>query len=526
MESINIVGAGLAGLSAAMTLAEAGIHSNLISVQPSERAQSVLAEGGINGVLDTMGEADSTEHHFNDTMAAGGELADEKAVRGLVENAPHIIRRLYALGVPFYSKDGVIQQRSFGGQKKKRTAFAKSSTGKVIMSALIDEVRRHEAAHIVTRYPDHEFLKLVLDDCNRCAGVVIMDSYRHDVIRLEGPVILAVGGMNGLFHGLTTGTTVNSGDALARVFSQGVRLSNLEMIQYHPTTIGIPGKRCLISEAARSEGGRLYIERQGKPWYFMEEKYPELGNLMPRDVISREMHFALHDEDCGNQVYLDLRALGKDIWSKRLPDLRNEVMDYLGIDPAESPVPVEPGIHYFMGGIDVDDKHRASIAGLYAAGECCSQYHGANRLGGNSMLGAIYGGLAAASSAIDDSMNVHVDDEGEEDHEDYADETGESVSAAVVSEVCSILSSTMLIVRNEETLQRGLCALREMARRNDLNTREKERIRVGEAMVMSAIMRRESRGAHYREDYPRRNDSMRTLITALFETEVKVAFRG
>ena len=278
--SINIIGAGLAGLSAALTLAEQGIKSNLISAQQSERAQSVMAEGGINACLNTMGESDKIEYHYEDTMRGGVFLSDPNSVKGLCETAPSIVKKFERLGVPFeHNKNGIIQ-RNFGGQKKKRTAYVKSSTGKMLMTALIDEVRKYEAQGLVTRYANHRFLRLIIND-NRCCGAVIQNIYTNEILTFGGSVILATGGLNGLFDGLTTGTTQNTSDAAAAVFAQGVELANLEMIQYHPTTIQIQGKRLLISEAARGEGGRLFIKRNGKPWYFMEEKYPELKNLMP-----------------------------------------------------------------------------------------------------------------------------------------------------------------------------------------------------------------------------------------------------
>jgi succinate dehydrogenase / fumarate reductase flavoprotein subunit len=228
-------------------------------------------------------------------MRAGCDIADSQAVHGLTQNAPYIIKKLEQLGVPFNrNPDGSIMQRNFGGQKKKRTAYAKSSTGKIIMTALIDEARRFEAEGMIERFSSHELVRLCLEE-KRATGVVIKNVYTGEMNAFGGPVLLACGGMNGIFPGRTTGTTANSGEAAAIVFSQGVVFSNLEMIQYHPTTIKIPGKRCLISEAARGEGGRLFILRDGKPWYFMEEKYPELKNLMPRDVVSREMYFVLHD---------------------------------------------------------------------------------------------------------------------------------------------------------------------------------------------------------------------------------------
>lgn len=519
---VNIVGAGLAGMSAAISLAKSGIVSNLISNYPSERAQSVMAEGGINGALNTMGEDDNTENHFEDTMRAGCNVADEAMVRGLTENAPDIIRYLGSIGVPFNLKQNVIQQRNFGGQKKKRTAYAKSSTGKVIMTALIDEARKYETSGLIRRYAHHEFLRLRLEnDGKTCRGVEIRDSYTDKYYYLEGKVILASGGFTGVFKGLTTGTTANTGDVTAKVFSQGVRLGNLEMIQYHPTTIEIADKVCLVSEAARGEGGRLFIYKNNEKWFFMEEKYPELKNLMPRDVVSREMYFVSRDNE-NAQVYLDMTELNKEVWAERLPDLREEIIHYLGIDPKNNPIPVSPGIHYFMGGIDVDIEHKTNVENLFAAGECCLAYHGANRLGGNSLLGAIYGGRKAAETIITVVHKEEKTDKNSEfdtiqdittDVEEYKTKF-ENAKESFIIEVRDILFKSMGIVRNEKMLSEGLAALDKLSKR-DLNEREKDRLRLAKALILSAIYRKESRGANYREDYPEINDEYKGMTKAI-----------
>ena len=519
---VNIIGAGLAGLSAAISLAKSGIACNLISNFPSERAQSVMAEGGINGALNTMGEEDNTENHFEDTMRAGCYIADEAMVRGLTENAPDIIRYLSSIGVPFNLKKNVIQQRNFGGQKKKRTAYAKSSTGKVIMTALIDEVRRYEVVGLIRRYYHHEFLHLRLENNGKtCKGVEIRDSYTDKFYYIEGKVILASGGFAGVFKGFTTGTTANTGDVTAKVFSQGVRLGNLEMIQYHPTTIGIADKVCLVSEAARGEGGRLFIYKNNEKWFFMEEKYPELKNLMPRDVVSREMYFVSRDNE-NTQVYLDMTELNKEVWAERLPDLREEIIHYLSIDPKNKPIPVSPGIHYFMGGIDVDIEHKTNVENLFAAGECCLAYHGANRLGGNSLLGAIYGGRKAAETIITLTHKEEKSDKSNEsatiqeittDVEKYKVEF-ENAKESFIIEVRDILFKAMGIVRNEKMLSEGLAALDKISE-SKLSEREKDRLRLAKALILSALYRKESRGANYREDYPERNDVYKGMTRAI-----------
>lgn len=516
MERVNIIGAGLGGLSAAVTLAGHGLACRLISLQHSERAQSVLAEGGINAALDTMGEHDTVQEHYKDTMAGGVWLADPEAVQGLTENAPEIVRWLVSIGVPFHMEEGKLLLRNFGGQKKKRTAYAKSSTGKMIVQALTDEVRKYEAKGSITRYPHHEFIRLLLrgaEGDRRCSGVRICDTYSGRLFDLAGPVILACGGMNGIFPDRTTGTTGNSGDVTATVFSQGVVLSNLEMLQYHPTTIGIPGKRCLVTEAARGEGGRLYITRNGEPWYFMEEKYPELKNLMPRDVVSREMFFVSHRPDCGRQVYLDMTGLSGAVWQKKLTDLREEIRYYLGLDPAARPVPVEPGIHYFMGGMDTDVCHRTNIRNLYAAGECSSQYHGANRLGGNSMLGAVYGGRVSAKQILLEIKPGQSDpDEGvTECSDDVSEPLTEAVSDVFAKQLGDILAEGLGIVRSG---QRMCGALEKLEGLEAHTLRERNRLLLAEAMLGSALLREESRGAHYREDFPERSEAFQKIITA------------
>ena len=503
---INIIGAGLAGLSAAISCAKSGRRCRLISKQPSERAQSVLAEGGINAALDTMGENDTVKEHFEDTMRGGVYLADPNAVAALTENAPDIINWLLGLGAGFNIKDDKALLRNFGGQKKKRTAFAKSSTGKIIMTALIDEARKYEVSGLIQRFSHHELKDIVVDG-DTCLGVVIEDSYTGEKIKCSGDVILACGGLNGFFEGRTTGTTQNDGSAAALAFSKGVEFANLEFIQFHPTTIGISGKRCLISEAARGEGGRLFARLNGEKRYFMEEKYPELGNLMPRDVVSRESYEISRRADCEG-VFLDMTGLSQSVWQGKLSDLRSECIYYLGLDPAEESIPVEPGIHYFMGGINVDINHRTNIKGLYAAGECAAQYHGANRLGGNSMLGALYGGRTAAENAEDKEIEFDMPQSFE----------NVTLSPDVEEEFEKILYEGLGIARDEKSLEKALEKL------DKLN--ENARTQLGRAMLVSALDRRESRGAHYRSDYPEKDENFRkTSISRLkngsFETEYR-----
>ncbi len=532
MQQVNIIGAGLAGLSAAITLAESGVFCNLISLQPSERAQSVLAEGGINAALDTMGEHDTTEEHFRDTMKGGADLADPNAVDRLTRNAPQIVRWLSSIGTPLQKENGHLVLRNFGGQKKKRTAYARSSTGKILMTSLIDEARKHEAAGLIRRLANHQFLRLILGQDSTgssfAAGVRIRDLFTGKAEDLTGPVLLCSGGMNGIFDGMTTGTTQNTGDVTATVFAQGAVLGNLEFLQYHPTTIGIAGKRCLISEAARGEGGRLYILRGGRPWYFMEEKYPELGNLMPRDVVSREMVYVCAMPECDGQVWLDLTRLSRETWGKKLSDLREECIHYLDLDPAEKPLPVEPGIHYFMGGILTDELHRTSIPGLYAAGECACQYHGANRLGGNSMLGAIFGGKTAARTLMQDSFPQPVRLlPAQEGLSDDRIPTGYlSMHSQATGELEKALLKGLGILRDRKTLESALTRTEEILSWKNLRPFEHRHAMLGKAMLQSALLRQESRGAHTRTDFPERDPAFRKTTAAVRTGDgISISFR-
>ena len=507
---VNIVGAGLSGLSAAITLAERGVCCNLISAQPSERAQSVLAEGGINAALDTMGESDTTKEHFADTMKGGCYLESESAVKNLTENAPFVVQKLFKLGTPFQHDGGRLILRNFGGQKKKRTAYAKSSTGKMIMTALIDEARRYEAQGLITRYPHHELISMKTTS-GRLDSVTVRDTFTGELLSFSGCTILCTGGLNGFFEGVTTGTTQNTGSAAAIAFDSGAEFANLEFIQYHPTTVSISNKRMLVSEAARGEGGRLYIMKNGSPWYFMEGKY-ELGNLMPRDVVSREMFFVKNDPDCEGEVMLDMTSLDESVWRGKLSDLRAELISYLHIDPKNEPIAVSPGIHFFMGGIRVNDRHETNIGGLLAAGEAACKYHGANRLGGNSMLGAVFGGRVAAETAAEYAGGVTVTKPG--------GSADISLSPKLRAALRDTLLSGMGIVRDGASIEKMIGELEKMYS-SDISRADKMRVNLALAMAMSAKAREESRGAHYRSDFPETRDEFKMLTAVRCENGVR-----
>ena len=501
-----IIGAGAAGLSAALEFAENGIKSILVSDMPSERAQSVMAEGGINAAVNT--EMDSPKLHAKETIEAGRFIADPEAVRQMTGAAPKIIEKLFENGMAFtLNEEKKPDVRAFGGQSVKRTFFAATNTGKQLMYVLIDQARKYEANGLIERCTGWRFLRL-LHEQDRAYGCVIIHPVTQEKKNIYGKVLIASGGLNGMF-GNATGSVGNSGAVSANLFASGVRFANGEFIQYHPTTAKLHGKNMLITEAVRGEGGRLFVLENNKPVYFMEEKYPQLGNLMPRDVIAREEWLQMQQ---GKQVYLDMTHLDKNVCEKRLKGVINDCIRFLALDPRKEPIPVVPGIHYFMGGIWVDAYHRTSMKNLFAAGECACQYHGANRLGGNSLLGALYGGKIAAKSAMEDN---DIEKPIRETSELPPSESKKKAAGSYADNLLQlqyILKNGLGIIRNKETLQSALAELDKLIEKSrteyDDTVSEAENqslsdcCLLGKAMLMCALERKESRGAHTRSDYP------------------------
>lgn len=283
------------------------------------------------------------------------------------------------------------------------------------------------------------------------------------------------------------------------------------------------GKHLLITEAVRGESGRLFALQDGKPFYFMEEKYPELGNLMPRDVIAREEWMLLQQ---GKQIWLDMRHLDKNIQQTKLRGVLNDCSQFLSLDPTKKPIPVVPGIHYFMGGIWVDRQHRTTMRGLYASGECACQYHGANRLGGNSLLGAIYGGTIAAQSAMADSFKIPQVEDTHISKSVHAGKDGCYVDG--ILNLRHVLQHSLGIVREERTLQAALAELQNLQEQMTYDTSasvyENQMLQncnlLGQALLMSADARKESRGAHNRSDFPEENSDYQKQTVARFDGKV------
>lgn len=533
MKNVLIIGSGIAGLSCAIRCAEQGVKATLISPFPSERAQSVMAAGGINAVLRDCEAGDSVHSHIEDTLRGGSFLGGKNAVTGLCTRAEEIIRYLERIGTVFsVDPSGSPSRRAFGGQSYKRTCYCGSSTGKQIVSALVMEARRYEAAGLIERRLWSCFHSALIRD-GRCCGALLFDeSTRRIEAVCADATVVATGGQNSVF-GKTTGSTQCDGYTAGRLFMQGVELKNLEFIQYHPTTVETAQKRMLISEAVRGEGGRLFYTDSGRRVYFMEDKYGSRGNLMTRDVVSREIYAA------GRDVYLDISFLEQKKIDERLPEVRELCRKYRGLDIAREPIPVAPSVHYFMGGIAVHINHETNIRDLYAVGECASMYHGANRLGGNSLLSAIYGGWTAAEEIAGREAAVrHYDFSGLAERESAALMSRmETESRFPVMYIRDMLSETMNeklgIVRDQPTLTDGLADIDYYLSVADkinydpavmpyFNYSLTGILTLSKAILTCALSRTESRGAHYRSDCPQEDDSLAYASVITYDND---AFR-
>lgn len=510
MKHVLIIGSGLSGLTCAIELASKGIRSTLVSPYPSERAQSVMAAGGINAALSAK---DSSCQHAEDTLKSGGNIAGAEAVAGLCAEAADIIRWLTRLGVMFSKDDaGEVALRALGGQSCNRTAYAGAATGKQIMTALIREARKYEAGEVISRRLGRYFHSALIKDGSCYGALLYNEKTRQMETVYADAVVVASGGQNSIF-GKTTGSTQCDGYVAAKLYEQGVRLKNLEFIQYHPTSIETPHKRMLISEAARGEGGRLYYEQDGRRVYFMEELYGEGGNLMPRDIVSKCVY------DAPSQVYLDISFLGKERIMSRLSEVAEVCSKYAGIDVTKESIPVYPSVHFFMGGIAVDSRHKTTVDRLYAVGECASRYHGANRLGGNSLLAAIYGGKVAAKAIcqlekVDETpdFGTYISEQENALAESLASKSRFS-AVYIRHEIAKLMNDCLGITRNEEKLSEGIRSADYFISVSDklmydadvsayVGYSIRPMLLLARAILTSALARKETRGAHIREDYP------------------------
>jgi succinate dehydrogenase / fumarate reductase flavoprotein subunit len=547
---IAIVGGGLAGLAAAMKIAEAGHEVDLISVVPVKRSHSVCAQGGINGAVNTKGEGDSPAKHFDDTVYGGDFLANQSPVKQMCEAAPSIIYLFDRMGVPFSrTKEGLIDFRRFGGTLHHRTAFAGASTGQQLLYGLDEQVRRYETDGKVTKYEGWEMLSLVLDDHQVCRGLVAMNLQTLELKSFYADAVIMATGGPGLIFGKSTNSMTCTGSAASACYQQGAKYANGEFIQVHPTSIPGEDKLRLMSESARGEGGRVWVPKnQGdkraakdiptnERWYFLEEKYPAYGNLVPRDIATREIFQVCLDGygvDGENQVYLDLTHVPAETLTRKLGAILEIYEMFVGDDPRYVPMRIFPGVHYSMGGLWVDFEQRTNIPGLFAAGECDYSIHGANRLGANSLVSCVYGGFVAAPSAIDYAKNVErktTETNGihaaelkrqQEINDAIVKNQGSENQYKIHDELGKWMTDNVTVVRYNDRLKATDEKIVELQDRyknisiNDSNLWATQAVpharqlwnmlELARVITLGALNRDESRGAHYKPDFPDRND--------------------
>ena len=571
--NIIVVGGGLAGLMATIRVAEAGVPVELLSIVPVKRSHSVCAQGGINAAKNQKGEGDTTQKHFDDTIYGGDFLANQPLVKRMCEAAPGIIDLLDRMGVTFNrTPEGLLDYRRFGGTLYHRTAFAGATTGQQLLYALDEQVRRHESEGRVSKREGWTFLSAVIDDCGVCCGICAMDLRSMEVKTfVADAVIFATGGIGAIF-GRSTNSVVCTGSAQSALLQQGVDYANGEFIQVHPTAIPGEDKLRLMSESARGEGGRVWVPRNpaekrapksipdAERFYFLEEWYPKYGNLVPRDIATRAIHRIVYQEKLGISgqaaVYLDVTHIPRETLDRKLEGILEIYEKFLGVDPRDEPMKVFPAMHYTMGGMWVNDEDQATnVPGIFAAGECEYQYHGANRLGANSLVSCIFGGGIAGPGAVKFALNAKRAADAvessvfecekkrqEEKNKALVAQNGTENPITIWKELGEIMTEHVTVTRINHNLQTAITKiadLRARYRRINLSdrtmwsnqtlnfARELENMLIlAQVITVGAFFRNESRGAHYKPEFPERDDAnwLKTTRAKWVNEEVQLSY--
>ncbi|MCA1021834.1 succinate dehydrogenase flavoprotein subunit [Halobacillus litoralis] len=560
-KNIVVVGGGLAGLMATIKAAEQGVHVDLLSIVPVKRSHSVCAQGGINGAVNTKGEGDSPWEHFDDTVYGGDFLANQPPVKAMCDAAPGIIHLLDRMGVMFNrTPEGLLDFRRFGGTQHHRTAYAGATTGQQLLYALDEQVRRHEVNGLVTKYENWEFLSAIVGDDGVGRGVIGQNLSTHEIKAFPSDAVIMATGGPGIIFGKSTNSVINTGSAAGSLFQQGVNYANGEFIQIHPTAIPGDDKLRLMSESARGEGGRVWTYKDGEPWYFLEEKYPAYGNLVPRDIATREIFDVCVNQKLGingeNMVYLDLSHKDPKELDVKLGGIIEIYEKFVGEDPKKVPMKIFPAVHYSMGGMWVDYDQMTNIPGIFAAGECDYTQHGGNRLGANSLLSSIYGGMVAGPNAVKylDGLETLADDmssalfdkavkEEQDKFEKIMSMDGDENAYQIHKELGEWMTDNVTVVRDNDKLMetdKKIVELMERYERININDTSRwsnqgamftrqlwNMLQLARVITQGAYNRNESRGAHYKPEFPDRNDEewLKTTVASYDKENNKPVFR-
>ena len=540
---IIVFGAGLAGLSAALEIREQDESADVAVVTKVHpvRSHSGAAQGGINAALRFD---DSWHSHMFDTVKGSWFLADQDAVRILSSEAKEVIARFDKYGALFNrNEDGTIAQRAFGGQSRHRTCYIADKTGHNLLHTLYEQSMKRD----VNFYWENFVTSIVVED-GKFKGITAFDTLTGEFYFIRGKALVIATGGAGRIYGQSSNALINTGDGTALAFRAGIPLKDMEFFQIHPTGLlnGI-----LITEGARGEGGYL-INKDGER--FMKRYAPKYMELAPRDFVARSIHFEIREGRGINDqyVHLDLRHLGEEKIKSRLPQIREIAIHFAGVDPVHEPIPIRPTVHYTMGGIDVNSKTETVIPGIFAAGECsCVSVHGANRLGGNSLLETVVFGPIAGREALKFSKQNDTLDyskaslKSEEDRlNSLFDRSKGEKAASIRNDMEKTMVNSFGIFRNENLMQEGLQQILELKKRYQnvviedkgktynldlIRTLELDcMLDISNVIALGAIARKESRGAHYREDFQKMDNQnfLKHTIVALNETnELQLSYK-
>jgi succinate dehydrogenase / fumarate reductase flavoprotein subunit len=526
---VMVVGGGLAGLRAAVETAEAGVETAVLSLLYPVRSHSGAAQGGINAALANMEDCkdDSPAKHAYDTIKGSDFLADQDCAETMTSDAPTRIYELDHYGVPFSrTSDGKIAQRPFGGAGYPRTCYAADKTGLYILHTLNEQAVKHG----IKVYNEWAALSLSIDD-GLCHGLVALNMQTGEMAAFGADAVIIATGGAGRIYRRSSNAMQSTGYCMAMAYRAGVALKDAEFVQFHPTTLA--GTNILMSEAARGEGGYL-LNNLGER--FMSKYAPKAMELAPRDIVARSIQTEI-DEGRGfpgGTVNLDLRHLGREKILERLPGIRDLAISFSGVDCLDQPVPIQPAQHYFMGGIDTDRDGATTVKGLFAAGECaCVSVHGANRLGGNSLLECVVMGQRAGAAAggyvkgkttgVNDAVLIDSLKTTEAEVASLIKSEGKERLVTLRDTMADAMTEKVGIFRNAGPMTEALVTVRELrVRYRQVGVDAKHRkfnldllrtyelggmLDVAEAIVAGALARQESRGSHSRRDFTKRDDA-------------------